>query len=224
MGDGDESTPANPVVAQFLTTEHFNLQTERAIANNDVNARLLLFMSSLSATIITLALSTQFSGGGDAFRGFALVLLPTVYVFGLVTVGRLGQAWDAWFAAGRGMGRIRHYFSEVAPELKPYLVMPATDEPWQVLRSGIGKVRGHWFEGLYTAPAAVSIVNSVVAGVFVGVVTTTFSDSRPLQGALGGVGFVVSVVGMFAFATRGFFRRMAEAEAAFPEEAAGDDH
>ena len=66
MDEPNRSSP-DATVAQFLTTEHFNLQTERAVANADINARMQLYMSSLSATIITLALATQFSGGGDAF-------------------------------------------------------------------------------------------------------------------------------------------------------------
>ena len=109
-------------ILQFLTTEHFTLQTERASASSDVNARVQLYMSALSATLISLALVAQLSDLGTAFRGFALVLLPTVYVFGLVTMGRLSQAWVAWFGATQGMARIRHYYIEIAPGMAPYFV------------------------------------------------------------------------------------------------------
>ena len=49
-------------ILQFLTTEHFTLQTERASASSDVNARVQLYMSALSATLISLALVAQLKG------------------------------------------------------------------------------------------------------------------------------------------------------------------
>lgn len=218
MDDPNRSSQ-DATVAQFLTTEHFNLQTERAVANADINARTQLYMSSLSATIITLALATQFSGGGDAFRGFAMVLLPTVYVFGLITLGRLGQAWDAWFAASQGMGRIRHYFAEQAPGIRDYLVMPTGDEPWRTLR-GAGVSRGSysWVNGLFTAPAALTLIDSVVAGVFCGVVASTLTDSRAVQAVAGVAGFTSSFLALTALGNRAFRARIDAAEVRFPDD------
>jgi hypothetical protein len=206
-------------VMPFLTTEHFTLQTERSSASGDTHARLQLYMTVLSSSLIALALVAQLSAVGDAFRGFALVLLPTVYLFGIVTLGRMGQLWRAWFAATQGMNRIRHYYVEVAPETQPYFVMPTTDDPWTTLDGvGIGGGPGpsRW-EGLYTAPAAVAIVNSVVAGAFVGVLTSTLTDdSTLLPAVLGATGFVASLLGMGMLGERGFRRRMASVDVRFP--------
>jgi hypothetical protein len=205
----------------MLTTEHFTLQTERSSASSDTNARLQLYMSVLTSSIIALALAAQVSDVGSVFRGLALVLLPTVYVVGLVTLGRMRQLWQAWFAASQGMNRIRHFFVEMAPETAPYFVMPTTDEPWTTLQGhGIGRgadVSGR--EGLYTAPAAVGIVNSMVAAAFVGILTASLTDGSTLLPAiLGAAAFALSFIALMISGIRGFQRRMTSSEVRFPPE------
>ena len=205
-------------ILSFMTTEHFNLQTERASATAEVNGRLQLYMSTLSASLITLALAAQLSDAGEGFRVFALVLLPTVFVFGLVTIGRIGQAWVAWFTATQGMGRIRHYYTEIAPEMEPYFMMPTTDDPRHVLAgSGIGDRAPGWVQGLYTAPAAIAILNSIVAGVFVGLLSSIVVDGSMIaNGILGALGAVLCFVTKVAFGRKAFLRRLGAVESRFP--------
>jgi hypothetical protein len=69
-------------ILQFMTTEHFTLQTARGVANAEIISRLQLYLGTLSSAIIALALTAQLSGLGFAFRGFALVLLPVVFFLG----------------------------------------------------------------------------------------------------------------------------------------------
>jgi hypothetical protein len=132
-------------VPLFMTTEHFTLQTARGVANAEISARLQLYMSTLSSTIVALALAAQLSGLGPAFLAFATVLLPVIYFLGVVTFGRLLQVSAEWRIYGQGMNRIRHYYVEVAPEMARYFVLPATDDPWASLAgvsaSGAGRGR-----------------------------------------------------------------------------------
>ena len=111
-------------ILQFMTTEHFTLQTARAVANAEITSRLQLYLGTLSSSIIALALTAQLSGLGVAFRAFALVLLPVVFFLGVVTHGRLLQVNAEWRLYGQGMNRIRHYFLELAPEMERYFVLP----------------------------------------------------------------------------------------------------
>ena len=89
-------------ILQFMTTEHFTLQTARGIANAEISSRLQLYLGTLSSAIIALALTAQLSGLGLAFRGFALVLLPVVFFLGVVTHGRLLQVNAEWRLYGQG--------------------------------------------------------------------------------------------------------------------------
>jgi uncharacterized membrane protein len=46
-------------ILQFMTTEHFTLQTARAVANAEITSRLQLYLGTLSSAIIALALTAQ---------------------------------------------------------------------------------------------------------------------------------------------------------------------
>jgi hypothetical protein len=156
-------------ILQFMTTEHFTLQTARGLVNAEISARLQLYLDTLSSVIIALALVAQLSELGFAFRAFALVLRPVVSSSGVVTRGRLLQAEAEWQRYGQGRNRIRHYYLEVAPEMARYLVLPASDDPWAGLAAvGIG-VRGRaWWPAVAHRPAVIVVINSVLAGVFAG--------------------------------------------------------
>jgi hypothetical protein len=88
--DGPPAGADRQLIMQFMTTEHFTLQTARAV----------------------------------------------------VTLARLLQASAEWPTYGQGMNRIRHWYLEVAPEMAPYFVLPATDDPWASLAAiGVGSRR-----------------------------------------------------------------------------------
>jgi hypothetical protein len=158
--DGPPAGADRQQIMQFMTTEHFTLQTARAVVNAEISARLQLYMTTLSSAIIALALVAQVSGAlGRAFETFALVLLPVVYFLGLATLTRLLQAAAEWRTYGHGMNRIRHWYLEVAPEMAPYFVLPATDDPWASL-AAVGIRRHNTWQGLLaTAPWIIVVIN-----------------------------------------------------------------
>jgi hypothetical protein len=209
-------------VVQFMTTEHFTLQTARAVANAEISSRLQLYMTTLSSAIIALALVAQVSELGGAFAAFALVLLPVVYFVGVVTLGRVMQASVEWRIYGQGMNRIRHWYLEVAPEMRRYFVLPATDDPWVSL-AAIGIRTRRWHGMLTTAPAMILVVNSVLAGVFAGVLAGVVGPSGPVLPAVSAAaGFVLSVAVLGAYEQRSFHRDMAAVPVAFAADRAED--
>jgi hypothetical protein len=206
-------------ILQFMTTEHFTLQTARAVANAEISSRLQLYLSTLSSTIIALALVAQLSELGVAFRVFALVLLPVVYFLGVVTLGRVLQASAERRIYGQGMNRIRHWYLEVAPQMERYFVLPATDDPWASLAALGIRVQGRaWWEGLMTAPAVIVVINSVLAGVFTGLGWRTVAGpSGPVGPAISAAaGFVLSMVVLGVYEQRDFRRQLEAVPVAFP--------
>jgi hypothetical protein len=206
-------------ILQFMTTEHFTLQTARAVANAEISSRLQLYLSTLSSTIIALALVAQLSELGFAFRAFALVLLPVVYFLGVVTLGRVLQASSEWRIYGQGMNRIRHYYLQVAPEMEPYFVLPATDDPWASLAAVGIRVQGRaWWQGLLTAPAMIVVINSVLAGVFTGLGWRSVAGpSGPVGPATSAAaGLVLSMVVLGVYEQRAFRRQLEALPVAFP--------
>jgi uncharacterized membrane protein YeaQ/YmgE (transglycosylase-associated protein family) len=211
--DGPPAGADRQQIMQFMTTEHFTLQTARAVVNAEISARLQLYMTTLSSAIIALALVAQVSGAlGRAFETFALVLLPVVYFLGLATLTRLLQAAAEWRTYGHGMNRIRHWYLEMAP----YFVLPATDDPWASL-AAVGIRRNNTWQGLLaTAPWIIVVINSVLAGVVAGLLARLAGPPGPLLLALAGaVGFVVSLAALGVYEQRVFRRDMDTSPVAF---------
>jgi hypothetical protein len=213
-------------ILQFMTTEHFTLQTARAVINAEVSARLQLYLSTVSSVIIALALVAQLSELGVAFRAFALVLLPVAYFLGVVTHGRLMQAEVEWLTYGQGMSRIRRYYLEVAPEMERYFVLPATDDPRAGLAAiGIGARTWRWSRGQWmSAPAMIVVVNSVLAGVFTGLLWRSVAGpSGPTPPAVAAAaGFVLSMVILGTYEDRAFRRQLAALPVVFPDQPSPD--
>jgi hypothetical protein len=60
----------------MITTEHYNLQTGRAMTVADANGRCTLFIGAVSGALIAIAFTGQVSHMGTAFFVFSLVLVP----------------------------------------------------------------------------------------------------------------------------------------------------
>jgi hypothetical protein len=164
------------------------------------------------------------SGLGVAFRGFALVLLPVVFFLGVVTHGRVLQVNAEWRLYGQGMNRIRHYFLELAPEMERYSVRPATDDPWVTLAAiGVQTGGNPWWRALLTAGSMIVVVNSVLAGVFTGLLWRSVAGaSGPLPLALAAaVGFLLSLLSQGVYGQRAFRRDLEASTVAFPAGPAG---
>ena len=95
--------------------------------------------------------------------------------------------------ASRGVNRIRHYYIEVAPHMKKYFIMSANDDMDGILKN-IGAYNSVW-QMLVSAAGLVCVINSVLIGVFIAVLTfTLFSATLLLCIAAGVVIFGVSIV------------------------------
>jgi hypothetical protein len=148
---------AGPAVT-FATTEHFNLQTARAVTVSEANGRAGIYLAAVSSNLIALAFIGQMSRLGAAFYAFALILLPVLAFVGWVTFVRLVQSSIEDIAYAERIGLLRSYYLRRAPELEPYLVAiratdPAPPSAWQLT---------------LTAAGMIAVVNSVVVAACAG--------------------------------------------------------
>ncbi len=152
-------TRLGPVVS-FATTEHFNLQTARAITVSEANGRASIYLAALSGSLVALAFVGQMSRLGVAFYLFALIVLPVLAFVGVVTFLRLVQSSLEDIAYARRVGLLRGFYLRLAPELEPYLVTGRDSrvgsQPGETAPSG-------WQLTLTTA-GMVAVVNSAVVG------------------------------------------------------------
>jgi hypothetical protein len=149
--------------ATFATTEHFNLQTARAVTVSEANGRASIFLAALSGNLIALAFVGQMSRLGAAFYGFALILLPVLAFVGVVTFLRLVQSSIEDLAYAKRIALLRSFYLRLSPELEPYLVVVTDAVP------GKAPAPGAWQLTLTTA-GMVAVVNSVVVGACAGLV------------------------------------------------------
>ena len=88
---GDAERDPRPSAVNFVTTEHFALQSARAATIAESTGRATMFLTSASGGLIVLGLVATATGVGTAFYAFGLVLLPTLAFVGLVTFERAVQ-------------------------------------------------------------------------------------------------------------------------------------
>jgi hypothetical protein len=161
---GDRLAPA----VAFATTEHFNLQTARAITVSEANGRASIYLAALASNLIALAFVGQMSRLGTEFYAFALILLPVLAFVGVVTFQRLVQSSMEDIAYAQRIGRLRAFYLSLAPELKPYLLM--VREPRAEALPDSELVSPSTWQLTRTTAGMVAVVNSVVIGACAGLV------------------------------------------------------
>jgi hypothetical protein len=170
MAEVNEGDTRNQIL-QVMTTEHFVLQTARAATIQEASQRANLFLASVSSATIALAFVAQVTEMGAPFVLFSLILLPCLYFIGLVTFVRAVQVAIEDMVHARGMARIRHYYAEVAPATRRYLIHSIHDDR-SAVQVNKAFESSHW-QFFVTAAGMVSTISSAIAGVFAGVITTS---------------------------------------------------
>lgn len=168
MDEKNDQTVKRQQIMQFMTTEHFTLQTARAATVAEANGRASLFIGAVSSGVVALAFIGQVSGMNETFFLFALVLFPSLIFLGFVTFDRVLQtALEDWIYAAE-INRIRHYYCEIAPEMKRYFIESTHDDAPGVLQA-IGIKPATW-QYFLTGSGMVGVINSILVGVFAGII------------------------------------------------------
>jgi hypothetical protein len=185
-----------PQVITIMTTEHYNLQSGRAMTITDANGRASLFLGTVSTSLVALAFVGQISRTGtslgQAFYVFALVLFPSLVFLGLVTFERVLQSGIEDMVYARGINRIRHLYLEHAPELRPYFILSAHDDEAGAM--GNMAMRPGWWQPFLSTGGMIAVINSILTGAFVGVLLAAiFSLALGVSVVAGIATFLVSV-------------------------------
>jgi hypothetical protein len=134
MVDSPDDAPAEPSAAekslraQILATEHWSLLASRSTTQSEVLSRIAIFLTLVSASLVSLALIGQASRFSDAFSTVAIVLLSFVLAVGILTQVRVINVAldDMMFVIA--MNRIRAAYVELDPGVAPTLLSGYTDD------------------------------------------------------------------------------------------------
>jgi hypothetical protein len=206
----------------IMTTEHYNLQSERSMTIAGANGRASLFLGTVSTSLVTLAfvggISRVGAGLGQGFYVFVLVLFPALVFLGLVTFKRVLQSAVEDIVYARGVNRIRHLYQEYALQMRPYFVLLAHDDEASVMASFA--LHPTWAQTFISTAGTIAVITSILLGGFVGVLLASLF-SLPLGVAVGGgiVTFLASGWILQRYLWKEWRRRTASLHALFPAQA-----
>ena len=191
--------------AQLLSTEHWSLLATRSMSWNEAFSRTGMFLSTLSAATVSLALAGPAMQFGSAFPLFALVVLSVTLFLGLATYVRLLQVnnEDLYWVAG--MNIIRDAYTRLSPGIEDDFVTGHTLDPDGMARTfgavDVTSSVSPWHM-LVTTPAVVAVISSAIAGVMGGLLASQFSMSLELTVAIGVGTFLLAVVVLIGYGRR----------------------
>ena len=163
----DRSEVSDERLLQVLTTEHSTLQAARAAAASEANARVMIFISTLSASMVALAFVGQATEFGTPFYTLALAILPATLVIGFASYMRALQIQlaDAYFAIA--INRIREHYKTLHPDAESLMVLPTATGLQAIRTEAALEKRVPRLQALFMISGMVAFVEALVAGAFV---------------------------------------------------------
>ena len=179
-----ETRPVNSppsVPAQLLATEHWSLLATRSMTQSEILSRISMFLTLVSATIVSLALIRQVTQFDQRFLTFALVLIGAVFVVGALTQMRVGSASMEDLSHVIGMNRLRAAYVNLDPTIEHYLVTSAHDDDagwWQTYNHLVGP--NTRVQLLASSGAFIKVLNAGLAGIFGALVASSRDGAVPV--------------------------------------------
>jgi hypothetical protein len=199
--------PFGPDGAAILAAEHWSLLAARSLIWNEAQSRATVFLSVLSASIISLALLADATGFGPQTTTLALVLLPVVFFLGIAAHGRLVDINREEVELVLAMNRLRRAYLQLAPALEPYFTTGHHDDERGLaasyLRAGRGGPRlGRWIQILVNTPTVVATVDAALAAAIVVLVVRAAETATTVAVVAGAVVFLVVWAALFLLQRR----------------------
>jgi hypothetical protein len=169
---------AKPAWITVLTTEHYNLQTQRAATISEANGRASIFLGSVSAGLIALGFQGVGHGRSMGTTVFEVVVLTSLVFLGLVSFVRcLEIAIDDWEFAAR-IAHLRAAYAQLIPELARLLAMSWGEEELNMM------LTGRWapLRKMLSVAGSLAVITSVVLGADIGVLV--YGCNLPLYVAI----------------------------------------
>jgi hypothetical protein len=204
---------------QIMSTEHWSLLASRGLAWNESFTRAGMFLSTLSFALVALALVGQATGFGEAFRIFALIVLPVVLFLGIATSLRMDSANHHDAVCVIGMNRIRAGYLEIAPDLARYFVMGTTDDIEGISRT-MAPVPGRpiLLNFVGASPTLLAVLNSFLVASIAALIVLQLGVTVAVTVAVAvGVGAFLLSIAVWALSTKRMLEQLArEHQPAFP--------
>ncbi|RXZ70431.1 hypothetical protein [Agromyces albus] len=194
--------------AQMLATEHWSLLASRSTTQSEVLTRIAIFLTLVSAGLVTLGVL----GNATEFRGWfgvaALAVLFLLVLLGVITQLRVFNTATEDLVYVLAMNRLRGAYLDLDPGIEPYFMTGTTDDG-----AGAGKTyypfadrdRSQVFG---SSMMLILVVNSALAGLFAGALTYSLAGSVGWSIAAGVVIAIAVFLLWMSWGYRGYLRVM----------------
>lgn len=191
--------------AQLLATEHWSLLATRSLSWNEAFSRTGMFLSTLSAATVALALAGPAMAFGGAFPLFALIVLAVTLFLGVATYIRLLQVNNEDLYWVTGMNILRGEYTRLVPGIEESFVAGHTLDVEGMARSyaafDVTSNPSPWHM-LITTPAVVGVIASAIAGVIAGLLAIQLGLAEVIAVTAGIIVFLVAVFLAIAYGRR----------------------
>jgi hypothetical protein len=191
--------------AQLLATEHWSLLATRALSWNEAFSRSGMFLSTLSAATVALALAGPAMSFGGAFPLFALIVLAVTLFLGIATYVRLLQVNNEDLYWVTGMNLLRGEYARLVPGIERSFVAGHTLDVEGIARTFAAfdvTSNPSPFHMLITTPAVVGVITSAIAGVIAGLLIIQLGADHVIAVVIGMAMFIAAVLVAIAYGRR----------------------
>jgi hypothetical protein len=175
---GPTEDVAPSIRAQLLATEHWSLLASRSTTQNELLVRIAIFLTLVSASVVSLALVGQATDFDGRFDVFTLVLFSILLLVGTLTLLRVFNGGDEDLAYVIGMNRLRAAYTELDPGIERYFIASRHDD-----YQGISQTYTYFPNGvevlqpLASSMMFILVVDAVVAGTLAGLAASAADAS-----------------------------------------------
>ena len=194
-----------PHAAQILATEHWSVLATRSLIWNEALSRAAVFLTVLSASIVSIALLADATGFGPQTTMLALVLLPIVFLLGLLAYARLVQINVEEFQLVLAMNRLRQAYLQLEPGLEPFFTTGFHDDARGIVTSYMLDRPSRlwlWIHFLVNTPTIIGTVDAAVASAVVVLLLQLASAPELVLVLGGGAVFLVIWVTLYVLQLR----------------------
>jgi len=185
---------AHSAFMSALTTEHLVLQNAATATVSDAAARSSLYVFALSSSLVAISFTSR---SPSIFVPFVAIVLPGLFLCGLLTIVRLIDTALENLRYLEGIARIRSYYRTLTPEAAKYFAVH--HGRWPERQDEPSLEHGPLFALFTTSAGTVAIVNNMVAGVGAALLTGKLTGGRGWIGFPLAAGAVVMVTLTLAF-------------------------
>jgi len=194
------------VQVQILATEHWSLLASRSTTQSEILVRITMFLTLVSATVVSLALVGQIIGFTSTFAWFAVGLLAIVSIVGSLTAVRVVNGSIEDFAYVLGMNRLRAAYVKLDPAVQQHFVTSIHDDFAGITATYNPVERSTPSQFLGSSSMFVLVIDSAVFGVLGAALLVALGASTPISVVIGVVCAVVYLVVALTLGLRRFGR------------------